>query len=115
MEAGVRGHRRAPRQHGAACAGRSGGRSRETSRRVAVGAGMNVQAVQWIIAAATATFVAVVAFLQWRTAQHKAVLDLFERRLAIYKVVREAVGTMASNSNDFNQQREGEFLENIER
>jgi hypothetical protein len=53
-----------------------------------------MQSVQWIIAAITATFVALVAFLQWRTAQQKALLDLFERRHAIYEIVRNAVGTI---------------------
>ena len=36
--------------------------------------------LQWIVAAITSIFVAAVAFLQWRTAQQKAVLDLFDRR-----------------------------------
>ena len=53
-----------------------------------------MQAAQWVIAAITAIFVAVVAFLQWRTAQQKAVLDLFDRRHAIYEIVRNAVSTM---------------------
>jgi hypothetical protein len=70
-----------------------------------------MQAVQWTIAAVTAVFVASVAFLQWRTAQQKAVLDLFERRHAIYEIVRNAVSTMTSNSNDFDQGREIEFMQ----
>jgi hypothetical protein len=71
--------------------------------------------VQWIIAAVTAIFVATVAFLQWRTAQQKAVLDLFERRHAIYEIVRRAVGTIASNSVAFDQNREVEFVQAMER
>jgi hypothetical protein len=71
--------------------------------------------VQWIIAAGTTIFVALVGYFQWRTAQQKAVLDLFERRHAIYEVVRKAVGTMISNSNDFDQGREIEFLQSMER
>jgi hypothetical protein len=35
-----------------------------------------------------AVFVASVGFFQWRTAQQKASLDLFERRHAIYEIVR---------------------------
>ncbi len=65
--------------------------------------------LQWIVAAITATFVAAVAFLQWRTAQQKAVLDLFDRRHAIYEVVRNTVSTMTSNSNAFDQGREIEL------
>jgi len=74
-----------------------------------------VQVVQWTIAAITAIFVAVVAFLQWRTAQQKAVLDLFDRRRAIYETVRKAVETMTSNSNAFDQGREIEFMDAMER
>jgi hypothetical protein len=74
-----------------------------------------MQAAQWIIAAVTAVFVAVVAYLQWRTAQQKAVLDLFEQRHAIYEIVRKAVSTMASNSNEFDQRRETEFMQAMER
>jgi hypothetical protein len=72
-------------------------------------------AAQWIIAALTAIFVAMVAFLQWRTAQQKSVLDLFERRHAIYEIVRNAVGTMTGNSNSFDQGREIEFMQAMER
>lgn len=70
--------------------------------------------LQWIIAAITAIFVAVVALLQWRTAQQKAVLDLFERRRAIYEIVRKAVGTMTANSPAFDQGREVEFMQAME-
>lgn len=74
-----------------------------------------MQAAQWIIAAVTAIFVALVAYLQWRTAQQKAVLDLFDRRHEIYEIVRKAVGTMASNSTTFDQSREIEFMQAMER
>ena len=69
---------------------------------------------QWTIAAITAIFVAAVAFLQWRTAQQKAVLDLFDRRHAIYEIVRKAVGTVASNSTAFDQAREVEYMQAME-
>jgi hypothetical protein len=74
-----------------------------------------MQATQWAIPAVTAVFVAVVAFLQWRTAQQKAVLDLFDRRHAIYDVVRQAVGTIVSSSATFDQVREVEFMQAMER
>jgi hypothetical protein len=51
-----------------------------------------MQAVQWTAAAGTAIFVALVGFFQCRIAQQKAALDLFDRRHAIYEIVREAVG-----------------------
>src|SRR6516162_8224875 len=56
-----------------------------------------------------------VAFLQWRTAAQKATLDLFERRHAVYEIVRSAVGTMTSNSNAFGQPQEVEFIQAMER
>jgi hypothetical protein len=74
-----------------------------------------MQAAQWIIAVITAVFVSVVAFLQWRTAQQKAVLDLFDRRHGIYEIVRKAVSTMTSNSNAFDQGQEIEFMQAMER
>jgi hypothetical protein len=74
-----------------------------------------MQAAQWIIAAITAVFVSVVAFLQWRTAQQKAVLDLFDRRHGIYEIVRKAVSTMTSDSNAFDQGQEIEFMQAMER
>lgn len=73
-----------------------------------------MQSAQWIIAAITAIFVAAVAYLQWRTAQQKAVLDLFDRRRAIYEIVRKAVGTMSSNSMTFDQTREVEYMQAME-
>jgi hypothetical protein len=71
--------------------------------------------VQWVIAAGTAIFVALVGFFQWRTAQQKIVLDLFDTRHEIYSVVRKAVGTMVSSSLSFDQQREIEFMETMEK
>ena len=76
---------------------------------------MNVETFQWIIAAISTGFIAAVAFLQWRTAEQKAVLDLFERREAIYQVIRETVSTVANNVSGFDPAREMEFLRAKER
>jgi len=56
---------------------------------------MNI--VQWIVAAGTTIFVATVGYFQWRTAEQKAVLDLFDRRHEIYEIVRNSVGQMCRN------------------
>jgi len=77
--------------------------------------GAVMQVVQWIVAAGTAVFVALVGFFQWRTAQDKAALDLFERRHEVFLVVRKAVGQMVSSSPGFDQAREIEFAEMMER
>lgn len=71
--------------------------------------------LQWTVAAITATFVALVGFLQWRTAQQKAVLDLFDRRHEIYEVVRNSVARMLSSSLGFDQERERAFIMVMER
>jgi len=71
--------------------------------------------LQWIIAAITAGFVALVGYLQWRTAQNKAVLDLFERRREIYNAVRKAVAQIVTNSTGFDQSKEIEFIDAMER
>jgi chromosome segregation ATPase len=42
-----------------------------------------------------AMFVALVAYLQWRTNQQKFILDLFERRMAIYNELRAAVQSLS--------------------
>ena len=54
-----------------------------------------MEVLQWIVAAITgavaaitAIFVAVVAFLQWRTAQQKAALELKDRQLKLYQTVK---------------------------
>jgi hypothetical protein len=74
-----------------------------------------MQTFQWSIAAGTAIFVALVAFFQWRTAQQAAVLNLFERRLAIYNSIRNVVRAMQTNASLFDQKMEIEFLEAQER
>jgi hypothetical protein len=90
-------------------------RNRGGRGRLCNGGGRVMQVVQWIVAAGTAVFVALVGFFQWRTAQDKAALDLFERRHEVFLVVREAVGQMVSSSPGFDQAREIEFLQMMER
>jgi hypothetical protein len=74
-----------------------------------------MQMVQWVVAAGTAIFVALVGFFQWRTAQQKAALDLFDKRHAICEVVRKAIGQMVASSTVFNQRQESEFIDAMER
>ncbi|WP_105435692.1 hypothetical protein [Neorhizobium tomejilense] len=50
-----------------------------------------IQVLQALLTPAIAIAVGVVAFLQWRTAHQKVVLDLFERRLKIYDAVSDVV------------------------
>ena len=74
-----------------------------------------MEIVQWIFAAGTAVFVAIVAFFQWSTAEQKAVLDLFDRRHEIYEIVRNSVGQMLSSSPEFDLARMKEFGKTMER
>jgi hypothetical protein len=54
----------------------------------------SVTLIQATIAAGTAIFVAAVGYYQWRTAEQKAVLDLFDRRYSIYQTVQKSVTQM---------------------
>ena len=69
-----------------------------------------MEIIQWAVAAGTATFVAMVGYYQWRPAEQKAALDLFERRHEIYQVVINSVAQMVRNSVAFDPQQEREFL-----
>jgi hypothetical protein len=71
--------------------------------------------IQWIVAAGTAVFVALVGYFQWRTAQQRQALDLFDRRYELFRVFREAVAQMTSSSAGFDQQRETDFKQAKER
>jgi hypothetical protein len=73
-------------------------------------AGGAMEIIQWIVAAGTTIFVAMVGYYQWRTAEQKAVLDLFERRHEIYQIVFNSVGQMCRNSLGFDAQQEREFV-----
>ena len=66
--------------------------------------------LQWIIAAITSALVLAVGFLQWRTAQQKAVLDLFDKRFKIYETVKNCVDLVGTNPEDFGNERQKEFL-----
>ena len=58
---------------------------------------MGSQLPQWVQVASAlltlliAAIVTYIAFMQWRTAQAKLALDLFEKRIAVYDLVREAI------------------------
>ena len=69
-----------------------------------------VPAITGAVAAITAIFVGMVGFLQWRTAQQKAVLDLFGNRYRIYEVVKNCVDQMSRNPGYFDNWQEKEFL-----
>jgi len=55
--------------------------------------------LQWLIAAGTSVFVAAIGYFQYRTAKLKFALDLFDRRHAIYLVVRAAVREISSRGS----------------
>ena len=45
-----------------------------------------------LVTAFIAAVVAFIAFLQWKTAQEKVLLDLFDKRFAVYDELRSVVG-----------------------
>lgn len=50
-----------------------------------------VQVSQALVVPSIAAAVAVIGFLQWRTAHQKVLLDLFERRMKVYEAVNDAI------------------------
>ncbi|MBY5838062.1 hypothetical protein J3P71_17675 [Rhizobium leguminosarum] len=50
-----------------------------------------IQVLQALLTPAIAVAVGAIAFLQWRTAHQKVILDLFDRRIKIYEVVADTV------------------------
>ena len=54
-----------------------------------------------------------VGFFQWRTAQQKAVLDLFDKRFKIYETVKHCVDQVSINPNRFDNERQKEFLKAV--
>ena len=56
----------------------------------------------------------VVAFLQWRTAQQKAALELKDRQLKLYETVKNCVDQFSINSQRFDSELERKFLKAIE-
>jgi hypothetical protein len=55
-----------------------------------------IQVRQALLTPAIALLAVVIGFFQWRTAQQKVALDLFDRRLAKYNAVREVVAKVIS-------------------
>lgn len=64
---------------------------------------------------AIALLAAVIGYFQWRTAQQKVVLDLFDRRMATYTALREVVAMVRASSSAANQENSFKFLEALDR
>jgi hypothetical protein len=55
--------------------------------------------VQWMVAAGTSAFVALIGFFQYRAAKQKFALDLFDRRHETFSVIRQAVAKITSQGS----------------
>jgi hypothetical protein len=53
--------------------------------------------VQWMVAAGTSAFVALIGYFQYRAAKQKFALDLFDRRHETFSVVRQTVAKITSH------------------
>ncbi len=53
-----------------------------------------IQVLQALLTPAIAIAVAVIGFLQWRTAHQKVILDLFNRRMAVYEKLGRSMRMM---------------------
>src|SRR5258708_38056100 len=58
---------------------------------------------------------AVIGYFQWRTAQQKVVLDLFDRRMETYTKLREVVGRINGSSSAATTEASFEFLQGVDR
>lgn len=50
-----------------------------------------MQTLAALLTPTIAVAAAVIAYLQWRTAHHRVMLDLFDRRMAVYEKVRQSI------------------------
>jgi hypothetical protein len=72
-----------------------------------------VQYSQALATPAIALLAIIIAVLQWRTAHHKAVLDLFERRMKVYSEIRAVIGSTVS-SGKLPNEKHFEFMQAID-
>jgi hypothetical protein len=58
------------------------------------------------LGAVIAAFAALIAYFQWRTAHQRVVLDLFDRRIAVFREIEEsAKGILVASSNASDMQK----------
>jgi hypothetical protein len=55
--------------------------------------------VQWMVAAGTSAFVALIGYFQYRAAKQKFALDLFDRRHETFSIVRQAVAKITAHGS----------------
>jgi hypothetical protein len=72
-------------------------------------------ALQALAVPAIALLAAVVAYAQWRTAQQKVVLDLFDRRMETYTALREIVCKIVASSSEATTEASFKFLQALDR
>lgn len=60
-----------------------------------------------------ATVGAIIAYRQWRTAQNKLKLDLFDKRMLVYQAVRDTLGHIASHGK-ISQEQQIKYLTGIQ-
>jgi hypothetical protein len=58
---------------------------------------------------------AVIGYFQWKTAQQKVLLDLFDRRMATYTALREIVAMVMASSSAATPDNSFKFLEALDR
>jgi len=56
---------------------------------------------------------AFIAYRQWRTAQNKLKLDLFDKRMSVYQAVRDTLGHIASRGS-ISQEQQIKYLSGIQ-
>jgi hypothetical protein len=74
-----------------------------------------IQVLQALLTPAIAAIAVMIALFQWRTAQQKVVLDLFDRRMETYTALRTVVAKVMASSSAETLQTSFEFLQALDR
>jgi hypothetical protein len=74
-----------------------------------------IQLLQALAVPAIALLAVVIGYFQWRTAQQKVVLDLFDRRIATYTALRDIVAKVMASSSAATPDNSFKFLEALDR
>jgi hypothetical protein len=74
-----------------------------------------IQVFQGLLTPAIAAIAVMIALFQWRTAQQKVVLDLFDRRMETYTALRTVAAKVMASSGAATLQTSFEFLQALDR
>jgi hypothetical protein len=74
-----------------------------------------IQVLQGLLTPVIAAIAVMIALFQWRTAQQKMALDLFDRRMETYSALRTIIGKVMASSSAATHEAGFEFLQALDR